>query len=251
MKIVIIEDENLASERLEKLLLDIEPEIEILEKLASVKESIDWLRENSPDLIFLDIQLSDGLSFKIFEEITVKAPIIFTTAYDQYAIRAFRVNSIDYLLKPVRKEDLAISLSKFKNIKSYFNPDFNELVNMIRNKKIEYKQRFLVQYGQKIKKIEVHEAACFYALEKNVFMATSDNLRYPLDYTLDNLEDILDPKKFFRINRKIIINYEAIKNMIPYSKSRIKVELSINPPEEIESIVSVERSPKFKEWLDI
>jgi DNA-binding LytR/AlgR family response regulator len=250
MKIVIIEDEALAAERLENLLLDIDPEIEVLAKIESVRKSVEWLRENTPDLVFLDIQLSDGISFNIFDEVKINIPIIFTTAYDQYAIRAFKVNSISYLLKPVRREDLLESLAKFKELRLNISPDINEILQSLKNKNIEYKKRFLIQYGQKIKKVEIEEISCFYALEKNVFLVTFQNAVYPVDFTLDNLEEIIDPDKYFRINRKLIINYESIKNMISYSKSRIRIELPVKLPEEIEPIVSVERSPNFKKWLN-
>jgi DNA-binding LytR/AlgR family response regulator len=250
MKTVIIEDEKLAQERLEELINQVDSSIEVTAKLASVEESIKWLKKNEPDLIFLDIQLEDGLSFEIFDKVTIDVPVIFTTAYDQYAIKAFKLNSIDYLLKPIRKAELEEALNKYKNIKNSYLRDFEDVFKSIMNKEISYKKRFLVQYGQKIKKVETEEIAYFYAMEKNVFMTTYEKSNYPVNYSLDKLTEILDPEKFFRINRKMIISFDAIKNMIPFSRSRIKIELNPPAPKEVEALVSVERASSFKEWLD-
>ncbi|MDZ7764487.1 MAG: LytTR family DNA-binding domain-containing protein [Melioribacteraceae bacterium] len=228
MKTVIIEDEKLAQERLEELIVEIDPSIKVAAKLASVEESVKWLKKNKPDLIFLDIQLEDGLSFGIFEKINIDVPVIFTTAYDQYAIKAFKLNSIDYLLKPIRKTELNEALDKYKNLKSSYLRDFEYVFKSIMNKEVSYKKRFLVQYGQKIKKVETEDIAYFYAMEKSVFMTTFEKSNYPVNYSLDKLIEVLDPEKFFRINRKMIINFDSIKNMIPFSRSRIKIEL--NPP---------------------
>lgn len=250
MKTIIIEDEKLAAERLEELINEIDPSIEISAKLTSAEQSIKYLKQNKPDLIFLDIQLEDGLSFSIFEKITVDVPVIFTTAYDQYAIKAFRLNSIDYLLKPIKKDELREALNKYKNIKSSYLLDFEEIIRSIQNKEVNYKKRFLIQYGQKIKKVEIDDVAYFYALEKNVFLTTSSGNTFPIDFTLDKLQEVIDPEKFFRINRKMIISFNAIKNMIPYSRSRIKIELNPPEPKEVEALVSVERSSAFKGWMD-
>jgi DNA-binding LytR/AlgR family response regulator len=250
MKTVIIEDEKLAQERLESLINEVDPSVEVCEKLTSIEASVKWLSSNKPDLIFLDIQLEDGLSFGIFERMQIDVPVIFTTAYDQYAIKAFKLNSIDYLLKPIRKEELRESLNKFKDLKSAYLRDFEDVFNSIVKKEVTYKKRFLVQFGQKIKKVETEEIAYFYAMEKNVFMTTISNANYPVNYSLDKLVEVLDPDKFFRINRKMIIGFDSIKNMIPYSRSRIKIELSPEAPKEIEALVSVERASSFKEWVD-
>ncbi len=249
MNVLIIEDEKLAAERLEELLIEVDPQLKVVDILRSVSASINWLKKNKADLIFLDIQLEDGLSFLIFEKINIDAPIIFTTAYDQYAIKAFKLNSIDYLLKPIKKNELAESLSKLKRIKSSYLMNFEDIIKSLRNKENNYKKRFLIQYGQKIKKLEVNKIAYFYAMEKSVFADTFSGNSYPVDYTLDKLQQIIDPEEFFRINRKMIINFDAIKSMIPYSRSRIMIEL--NPPNKnIEALVSVERSASFKEWMD-
>lgn len=250
MKTIIIEDEKLAAERLEELIGDIDPSIEISAKLPSVEQSVKYLKQNKPDLIFLDIQLEDGLSFSIFDKVEIDVPIIFTTAYDQYAIKAFKLNSIDYLLKPIKKDELRVALNKYKNIKSSYLMDFEEIIRSIQNKEISYKKRFLIQYGQKIKKVEANEIAFFYAMEKYVFLTTLTGNTYPIDYTLDKLQEVIDMEKFFRINRKMIVSFDAIKNMIPFSRSRIKIELNPPEPKEVEALVSVERSSDFKEWMD-
>ena len=250
MTTVIIEDEKLAQERLEDLIKQIDPSIEVAAKITSVEASVKWLKKNKPDLIFLDIQLEDGLSFKIFDKMTIDVPVIFTTAYDQYAIKAFKLNSIDYLLKPIRKTELEEALNKYKNIKTSYLRDFEDIFKSIVNKEVSYKKRFLIQYGQKIKKVEIEEIAYFYAMEKNVFMTTFEGSNYPVNYSLDKLADVIDPEKYFRINRKMIINFDAIKNMIPYSRSRIKIELNPSDPKKVEALVSVERVSSFKEWLD-
>jgi two-component system, LytTR family, response regulator LytT len=250
MKVVIIEDEVLAAERLEALLKEIDNDVNVMARIGSVSEASAWLSINKPDLIFLDIQLSDGLSFTIFEEVTTDAPIVFTTAYDQYAIKAFKLNSIDYLLKPVKKSELAVSIEKFRKFKPQTSINFEELLKQIRPGSEQYKKRFLVQYGQKIKKVETEEIAYFYAMSKNVFITTFAGQTYPIEYTLDKLEDLINKDDFFRINRKMIISYRAIKNMIPYSRSRIKIDLHPPVSKELDPLVSIERSSEFKKWMD-
>lgn len=250
MKTIIIEDEKLAAERLEELIREIDSSIVIEETLSSVEQSIKYLKQNKPDLIFLDIQLEDGLSFSIFDKIEIDVPIIFTTAFDNYAIKAFKLNSVDYLLKPIKKDELREALNKYKNIKTSYLMDFEEIIRSIQSKDISYKKRFLIQYGQKIKKVESSEVAYFYALEKNVFLTTSSGNTYPIDFTLDKLQEVIDPEKFFRINRKMIVSFSSIKSMIPFSRSRIKIELNPTEPKDVEALVSVERSAAFKEWMD-
>jgi len=250
MRAIIIEDEQFAAKRLVKLIKEIDAEIQIESILGSIEESIKWLSNNTCDLIFLDIQLSDGISFSIFEKISIKIPIIFTTAYDQYAIKAFELNSISYLLKPIRKEELQESLNKYKELKSAFAIDFENLLAGIQGKQNEYKKRFLIQVGDKLKKIEVSDIAYFYAFDKNVFIKTFQGKSIALEFTLDTLEKLLNPEDFFRINRKYIVNMESIAEMFAYSRGRVK--LNLNPPadEELDAIVSIERSPKFKTWMN-
>lgn len=250
MKVLIVEDEIAAARRLAKMLQSIEPELVLLAITDSISTTISWLKENQePDLILMDIHLADGSSFKIFDQVKVKCPIIFTTAYDQYAIQAFKVNSIDYLLKPIKQEELAFSLAKFKEKKvEASSSDFEKLINELRKPQHEYQQRFVVQFADKLKSIEADTVAYFIALEKSVFLVTEDGHRYAIDYTLEKLEEVLNPKIFFRINRKFIVNFSAIKGMFTYSKSRVKIDLFPNP--ETEVIVSSERASGFKDWLN-
>ncbi len=194
--------------------------------------------------------MRDGLSFSIFDAVEVTIPIIFTTAYDQYAIKAFKVNSIDYLLKPIRIDDLRASLRKYRNLNSASRPDIEELLRNFRGKDAGYKKRFLVQFGDKIRKVQSEEIAFFYAMENSVFLTTVENQTYPVDFTLDKLVPIMNPEQFFRINRKMIVNFGAIRNMIPYSRSRIKIVLHPSEPNDVEALVSVERTSAFKEWMN-
>lgn len=248
MRTVIIEDEKLAADNLELMLHSIDEGIQILAKIESVRNAVKWLSSNSCDLILLDIQLSDGNSFSIFDQIDVKTPVIFITAYDQYAIRAFKHNSIDYLLKPVNKDDLSLSLQKFQEF--YQNrqlPDFKSLLDTIRNP-VSYQERFLVSAGQKLRTIKTSEIAYFYVQNKYVFLCTKEDKHYDINYTLEKLEEMLDPKSFFRINRQYIINIEVIENMYTVSKSRLKLDIKPKPAEEI--IVSVNNIQEFKIWLN-
>jgi DNA-binding LytR/AlgR family response regulator len=250
MKVLIIEDEALAADRLEKLLKDITVDIEVLAKIGSVKESVKWLLGNSADLIFLDIQLSDGLSFSIFERVTINTPVIFTTAYDQYAIKAFNLNSVSYLLKPIRKDELAGSLKKYQLLKSAFSIDFENLLSSVQGKQPEYRKRFLIQVADKFRKVETEEVAYFYALEKNVFLKTFEGISYPVDVSLDRLVEIIDPGQFFRINRKYVVNMKSISNMFSWSRSRVKLILKPGPDDDSDTVVSIDRAGDFKEWMN-
>jgi len=250
MNILIIEDESFAADKLERMLTEVDPSITILAKLGSIKESVKWLFQNTADLILLDIQLSDGISFSIFEQVSINTPVIFTTAYDEYAIKAFQINSISYLLKPIRKNDLAESLQKYRSLKSAFSIDFDLLLANIQGKDPEYKKRFLIQIGDKIRKVEVSEIAYFYVLDKGVYLRTFQGNSYPVEYTLDKLETIVNPQVFFRINRKYMVNMESIANMVAYSRSRVKLELKPKADDEHDTIVSIDRSADFKQWLN-
>ncbi len=250
MNILIIEDEKIAANNLSKMIRKIDKGINILAKIDSIEESVLWLSNNTADLIFLDIHLADGLCFNIFEKIKIKTPIIFTTAYDQYAIRAFQVNSIDYLLKPIEIHQLEQSLNKFKELNLIQNSntlDFNALIDFY-NKKVKYQERFIVRYAQKIKSINIDDIAYFYINAETVFICTKDNNNYPIEYTLDKLENIINPKDFFRVNRQFIVNISSIENMHSLSKSRIKIELS--PKAQKEIIVSFNRMSNFRKWLN-
>ncbi len=250
INILIIEDEEPAANRLKKMVTDIEPEANVVENIVSVTSAIAWFKNNpAPDLVFSDIQLSDGLSFEIFKNVEVHCPVIFITAYDQYALDAFKVNSIDYLLKPIKKDDLEIALTKFKKLsnKEAAAIDINKVLEVFNAPKAEYKTRFIVRYGEHIKTIKIEEAAYFYTEDKINFLTTNEGRRYTVDYNLDNLESMLDPKTFFRINRQFIISIHAINEMFTYSKSRVLIKL--NPACKHETIVSTERSGDFKLWL--
>ncbi|MEI6408442.1 MAG: LytTR family DNA-binding domain-containing protein [Bacteroidota bacterium] len=251
MKILIIEDEQAAARRLEKLLLEIAPESEILDRLESVEASVEWLQQNpSPDLIMLDIHLADGASFEIFEHVELKCPIIFTTAYDEYALQAFKVNAVDYLLKPIKSTELSAAIAKFKDLHlAKPAPDLNALLNSIRkHESPSYLRRMLIKLGNSIKLVDMSDAAYFYTKDKITFLVVrSTGKRFPVDYPLDKLESMIDPKDFFRINRQFIVQIHAIKEMHPYSKSRVKIDL--DPATDLETVVSTERASEFKKWL--
>jgi two-component system, LytTR family, response regulator LytT len=249
LKIVIVEDELIAAKNLEKLICEIEPEVVILAILSSVKQAVEWFSKNQAELIFMDIQLSDGLSFKIFEQVTLNAPVIFTTAFDQYAIKAFKSNGIDYLLKPIDAEEVRAALKKFNSL-SRNTIDFEILKNILAGNKAiaEYKQRFMVQAGNRIRSIPTEDIRYFYFIEKSVFISTSDNHRYPSEYSLDKLEELVNPDSFFRINRRLLVSFQSISKISTLSKSRIKLELT--PSFEEEVLVSFNKTPAFREWLN-
>lgn len=252
MHVAIVEDERLAADRLADLLREIDPGITIAARLESVAAAVAWLRTNRPEILFLDIQLADGLSFAIFDQVAVDAPVVFTTAYDQYALRAFRVNSIDYLLKPVRAEDLREALAKFRGMARALRPgipDMEELLRTMRAPEPQFKRRFLIQFGEKLRTVRIEEVAFFHALAKSVFLTTTTRQCYPVEFTLDGLAEVLDPARFFRINRKMIVGYDAIRGMVPFSRSRIKLTLEPPEPKDIEALVSVERAAAFRAWL--
>ncbi|MCG8698574.1 MAG: LytTR family DNA-binding domain-containing protein [Bacteroidales bacterium] len=248
MKVLIIEDEQLAAEKLQRYIHQLDKSVEIIEVIQSVKNAVKWLNVNSADLIFIDIHLSDGLSFKIFEQVQVDTPVIFTTAYDQYALKAFKVNSIDYLLKPINKTDLKQALDKFKQLnQNVSKPDYSKLIQALEEKK-DYQKRFLISSGKVIITVKTEDVAYFFADGKYVFLIANDGAQHILDYSLDQLEKTLDPNEFFRANRKFIVGAESIGQIITLSKSKLKVKLQ--PQNNIELIVSSERSRKFKEWLN-
>ncbi len=251
MTILIIEDEEPAYRRLQKMLKEAEPSATLLDPIVSVSSAVKWFKQNdAPDLIISDIQLSDGISFEIFKQVDIKCPIIFTTAYDQYAIEAFKVNSIDYLLKPVKKEELEKAVTKFKALSpENASPaiDINKLLQSLQPAGSDYKKRFVVRYGEHIKTIDIEEVVYFYTEDKATFLCTKDARRFVVDFNLDTLDSILDPKIFFRINRQYIISIHSIAEMFAYSKSRVLIKLS--PASKHETIVSTERSADFKHWL--
>lgn len=249
-RVLIIEDEKPAAEYLAYQLKQLDRDIEVLAMLTTVRESVEWLSLNKADLVFMDIHLADGNCFSIFGQVDVKTPVIFTTAYDQYAIRAFKVNSIDYLLKPIMEDDLSASLEKFRQLRASGPGDISMISEVIRSftKKPEFQQRFMVYAGEKIRSVKVNDIAYFYITEKDVFLCTADGRNYGMDYSLDKIESLVDPDLFFRINRKFIINIEAIESMFNLSGSRIKITLRPHSPEE--AIVSFHRISAFKKWLN-
>ena len=222
MKVLIIEDENAAARRLEKLLRETDPEIAVLQQLDSIETSIAWLQNNpQPDLIFLDIHLADGSSFEIFEHVTISCPIIFTTAYDEYALQAFKVNAVDYLLKPIKNTELQLALDKYKKIYQPAVPDYSALLDSLRKQEGQnYLQRMLIRFANSIRLIDMKDAAYFYTKDKITFLVSrSQAKRYPVDYPLDKLETILDPKFFFRINHHKFQN-NIVANLIPCTSQR-------------------------------
>lgn len=244
IKTVIIEDEKPASRKLERMLNEF-PEIEIVAEMESVEEGVQWFSENEhPQLIFSDIVLGDGLSFDIFEKVPTKGFIIYTTAFDQYTLKAFKLNSIDYLLKPILDEDLAGAIEKFKSfIPSDNSVNSHEIKQLIKKEKSTL-SRILVKIGYNLKIVQTHEVSCFFSENKIVYLQTQERT-YPSDFTLDELEEVLDEKKFFRVNRQFIINSDYIKNI--HTSPNYKVELQFQPQEEI--TVSRDRVKDFKDWL--
>lgn len=250
MKTLIIEDEKPAARLLQRKLEKLQIKVDVM--LHSVEEAIEWFTKNEhPDLIFLDIQLSDGLSFDIFEKVDIKSAVIFTTAYDEFALRAFKLNSIDYLLKPIDEDDLEQAVLKFKERlpqKEKLQLDFDEIKKMLGNPfEKEFKKRFTVKIGQHLKVISVEEVECFYSENKGTYLHTFDNRNYLVDSTLEILEQELDPKHFYRISRKFIIPMKAIKEIIVFSNSRLKVVLPSYVNDDV--IVSREKVTHFKDWL--
>lgn len=250
MNIIIIEDESRAANRLEKILLEIVPNLTVLAKIETVEESILFLKTvKNLDLIFSDIQLADGLCFEIYEKVAVECPIIFTTAFDKYAIKAFKTNGIGYLLKPVDEKELKKALEKAKSLSSKAPLDeILLLANALKSQNKSYKSRFMVKIGDKINSIAIEDIQAFYSLEKATFILTNEGRKYIVDYSLEHLETLLDNKLFFRINRKYIIPIKACKNIISYSNSRLRIQLNSLKDETI--IVSRERVHDFKRWLD-
>ena len=250
MKIIIIEDEKPSARRLKRMLQSLNLNVEAM--LHSVEESIKWFQNNEhPDLIFLDIQLSDGLSFQIFEIIEIKSAVIFTTAYDEYALQAFKLNSIDYLLKPIGKDNLATAIKKYQQRspqKQAVTLDFNDIKKLLINPiDREYKKRFSVKIGQHLELVNIDDIECFYSQNKGTYLYTTKKRNYLLDTTLELLEKELEPQKFFRINRKFFVNINAINDMISYTNSRLQIKL--NSYNEQDVIVARERVKDFKKWL--
>jgi DNA-binding LytR/AlgR family response regulator len=249
MNILIIEDEKPAANRLSRMLREYFPDALLIGDLDTVSRAVRWLSDNpSPDLIFCDIQLADGISFEIFEKIKVTSPIIFTTAFDQYAIRAFQVNAIDYLLKPIDPEDLRRAVEKYKAQKLSPNLDMELIKNLLHSKEKSFKSRFLVKFGEKIQSVPVEEVAFFFSEERVTFLQTISGKKYVLDSTLEQVESQVNPEMFFRLNRKYLSHINAIEEVLSYSNSRLKIKLTNCPDSDI--LVSREKVSELKSWMD-
>lgn len=252
MRALIFEDEPAALMHLKKMLHSIHPEIEFVGEADSISEAIEKINSlQNIDVIFTDVQLADGNCFEIFKRITPRCPIIFTTAYNEFAIQAFKVNAIDYLLKPIKKAELTITVEKLIAKKQEAQTaaiDYNQLAKAILAKEQQFDKRYMIRFGEQVRTVESSEIAYAYSMQKAVYITTFSGKTYPVDRSLDQLESDLNPKDFFRINRGFIVNIRSIGNMSVVSKSRVKLEL--NPVfHESEVISSTERSPAFKEWL--
>lgn len=248
MNVLIIEDENAAARRLAKMIETLLPEATVLTPLDSVEAAVCWFENNpSPDLVFMDVHLADGSSFEIFDHVRLNCPVIFATAYDKYALQALKMSAVDYLLKPIKLQELAEALEKWRQQTA--KPDYTLLPELLRQKDPrQWLRRMLVRVGNALKLIDISDAAYFYTKDKVTFLVPFGyGKRMPIDHPLDKLENMLDPEAFFRINRQFIIHVKAIKEMHAYSKSRVKVVLE--PPTDQDTIVSAERSAAFKKWL--
>jgi DNA-binding LytR/AlgR family response regulator len=252
MNVLIVEDESLAARRLERMLSA--EDMNILAKLGSVSSAIEWFKNNEhPELIFLDIQLSDGLSFEIFDNVEVKSHIIFTTAFDEYALKAFKLNSIDYLLKPIDSEELYTAIDKYRlfnksDNKTLSKEQLEQISLLLNSPQKQYKERFTVRIGAHIHTIPSTDIECFYSENKASYLYTKTGHNYLIDYSLEQIEELIDPSIFHRVSRKYILNIDFIKDIIAYSNSRLKVKLTAYKEDEI--IVSRERVKMFKQWLD-
>lgn len=253
MKILIIEDEELAVKKLHKMLISIDKDVEVIANLDSIESSVEWLQNNeAPDLIMMDIELLDGQSFEIFNRVKVMSPVIFTTSYDEYALKAFKVNSVDYLLKPIQKEDLTAALDKYKKMFVAAAPpsiNMDMLVKELQQKlqPKEFRKRFLVKNVQKLVSVETDEIAYFYSDGRLNFFKTYDNKKYVVDYTMDEMEDMLDPEKYFRISRSFYVSIASVDQINDYFGNRLI--LTLKPAVDKEALVSREKVTEFKKWL--
>lgn len=253
MKILIIEDEELAVKKLHKMLISIDKDVEVIANLDSIESSVEWLQNNeTPDLIMMDIELLDGQSFEIFNRVKVMSPVIFTTSYDEYALKAFKVNSVDYLLKPIQKEDLTAALDKYKKMFVAAAPpsiNMDMLVKELQQKlqPKEFRKRFLVKNVQKLVSVETDEIAYFYSDGRLNFFKTYDNKKYVVDYTMDEMEDMLDPEKYFRISRSFYVSIASVDQINDYFGNRLI--LTLKPAVDKEALVSREKVTEFKKWL--
>lgn len=249
MTAIIIEDEPLAVLELESVLEEIAPDIKVVARLGSVREGVKWLQENEVQLIFTDIHLGDGRSFEIFKQVKIDTPVIFITAYDKYVLQAFKTQGVAYILKPFDPEDIQQALDKVKSLYALGGKEGSR-TEVIAGGTETYQQRFLVQIGAKMRSVPAEEVAYFMADGKYLLLYTFDGGKYIVGQTVSGIEDRLDPKRFFRINRKFIVNFQAIQDMIRYSNNRIKIVLLPAPPENVEALVSADRVREFRDWLN-
>lgn len=249
IRVLLIEDEQPAAKRLSKLITEIAPDFEIIQVCDSIESAVSFLKNAAaPDLMFLDIQLGDGISFEIFKQVEISCPVIFTTAYDEYVFRAFELNSIDYLMKPVHKEELERSILKFRKLNQAQKSDWQFISSMLQKENAAYKQRFLVSSGANLITVKTTEVAYFYSVERSTFLTSTQGKSYAIDFSLDKLEEMLSPKEFFRVNRQYLVALSAIKKINVLSKSRMKIVLEPLSTDEV--FVSNARTHEFRVWLD-
>ncbi|GET27857.1 LytTR family DNA-binding domain-containing protein [Prolixibacter sp. SD074] len=253
MKILIVEDEPLAAERLETMIREYLPEVDVAGPFDSIRQTAAWLKKNgAPELGFFDIQLADGLSFEIFEQAEVTCPVIFTTAFDEYALKAFKVNSVDYLLKPVDKKELFSALGKygrlFKQQDKQGSVSTEAIDQIYRMMTRNYRSRFLIRVGEHLRPLDIADVVYFYSQQRSTFVLTREGKSYDLDFTLDQLEQELDPKQFFRVNRSALVRLDAIGDVLIYSGNRLRLKLVKEPDEPV--LVSREKVSSFKQWLE-
>jgi len=252
MKVLLVEDEPLAVERLENLIRQQKPDVQVVGRLDSIKRTIQWFRgEGVADIVFMDIQLADGVSFEIFDQVEVNIPVIFTTAFNEYALKAFKVNSIDYLLKPVTPEELKAAFSKYEKLtggavtREKMAESIGYAIQMLGKK---YKERFVIKVGEHLRSVETKDILFFYSQEKTTFAQATDGRTHILDFTLDQLEGLTDPARYFRINRKYLVGMDSLQDMISFTNSRLKLVLKKSDDKDV--IVARERVQEFKNWLD-
>lgn len=249
MRVLLVENERPAAEKLKCCLMKIDGTIEICAMLETVEATVNWLQQNTPpDLLLLDIQLDDGLCFEIFETINLSIPVIFTTAYNDYLLKAFRVNSVDYLLKPIEEDALLQAINKFKTIHNQMPSDV--LKQLMNDMQKSYKTRFLIKVGIHYRSISIDEICCFYILERASFIQTFQGKNYTIDHSLDYLQTIVDPQKYFRINRHCLINIDGFTDIIRYSASRLQLKLKIAPSNPELFVISRDKVNAFKNWID-
>lgn len=255
LKVLIIEDEIPAQRLLKETLQEVNSETEVVDCLNSIKSAVNWFQNNPhPEIVLLDIQLSDGVSFEIFKQIKIKSMIIFITAYDEYAMQAFKVNSLDYLLKPIEKDELQAAFEKYQHYNKQFiqeqnsNIDFSELASLIKSEKTEYRKRFLIQSNESFFHLPVNDIILFYSMQGITFAVTFEKREYPVNFSLESLKEQLDPDSFFKVNRQVIINIRVVKKVHSYFNGKLKLETQPVYNEDI--IIGKDKAAEFKRWLD-